>query len=77
MARRGGTADLPMQIVDYLLRILDQHRDGKHRCGPASARGPQDAKGGQSRVAKGSRAESVVDLPCAARRLAIAVYRTC
>ena len=23
-----------------------QHRDGKHRCGPASALGPQDAKGG-------------------------------
>jgi hypothetical protein len=23
-----------------------QYRDGKHRCGPASAPGPQDAKGG-------------------------------
>ena len=54
-----------------------QHRDRKHRCGPASAPGPQDAKDGQSGVAKVPRAESAVDLPCAARRLAIAVYRTC
>ena len=50
-----------------------RHRDGKHRCGPASARGPQAAKRGQSWLAKVLRSESAVDLPCAAHRLAIAV----
>jgi hypothetical protein len=34
-------------------------------------------KGGLSGVAKVPRAERAVDLPCAADRLAIAVYRTC
>jgi hypothetical protein len=50
---------------------------GKHQCGPASAPGPPDAKGGLSGVASGPRAESAVDSPFAADRLAIAVYRTC
>jgi hypothetical protein len=43
-----------------------QDRDGKHRCGLASAPGPQDAKGGLSGVAKVPRAECAVDLPCVA-----------
>jgi hypothetical protein len=38
---------------------------------------PRDAKAGLSVVAKVPRAECAVDLPCAAGRLAIAVYRTC
>jgi hypothetical protein len=45
-------------------------------CGPASAPAPQDAKGGLFGVAEVPRAERAVDLPCAAGRLAIAVYRT-
>ena len=53
-----------------------QDRDGKYRCGLASAPGPQDAKGGLPGVAKVPRAECAVDLPCVAGRLAIAVYRT-
>ena len=38
---------------------------------------PPHAKGGLSGVASGPRAESAVDSPFAADRLAIAVYRTC
>jgi hypothetical protein len=53
-----------------------QDRDGKHRCGLASAPGPQDARGGLSAIAEVPRAECAVDLPCVAGRLAIAVYRT-
>jgi len=63
-----------LRVIPHDHRHRD--RDGKHRCGPASAPAPQDAKAGLSVVAKVPRAECAVDLPCAAGRLAIAVYRT-
>jgi hypothetical protein len=46
IARAYYTAMQPPRGPPFRRVHCHQHRDGKHRCGPASAPGPQDAKAG-------------------------------